>query len=166
AAPALAELQLGVDGAEDLAPHLLGGLHLARDLVGPVVRHVAVRAGGAHARAVAVVDGGLEFLVDVVTHLVAADAELLGVGDLQGGVEAAPEHDAGDEPAQGQEAQAEVDAGRAQGAPPGFQPPSRAPPPAHWRCSISCRSRVSMSTNSLATSGVASVCTTWHCMQK
>ena len=40
----VAELLLRVDGAEDLAPDLLGGLHLAGDLVGPVVRHVAVGA--------------------------------------------------------------------------------------------------------------------------
>src|SRR3546814_5434449 len=48
--PVVQELPAGVDGAEDVPPHLLGCLHLAGDLVGPVVRHVAVRAGGAHAR--------------------------------------------------------------------------------------------------------------------
>src|SRR3546814_6859187 len=55
--PVVQELPAGVDGAEDVPPHLLGCLHLAGDLVGPVVRHVAVRAGGAHARTVAEVYG-------------------------------------------------------------------------------------------------------------
>src|SRR5687767_3913280 len=60
------ELLLGADGAEDLAPHLLRRLHLARELVGPVVRHMAIRARGAHAGAVGVVDGGLELREDVL----------------------------------------------------------------------------------------------------
>ena len=34
---------------------------------------------------------------DVVAHLVAAGAELLGVGQFQRGIETAPEDDAGDE---------------------------------------------------------------------
>src|SRR3546814_4930497 len=68
-------------------PHLLGCLHLAGDLVGPVVRHVAVRAGGAHARTVAEVYGARQLLVDVGLHLVTGDAEGLGVGQLQRGVE-------------------------------------------------------------------------------
>ena len=50
---------------------------------------------------------------DVVAHLVAAGAERLGVGHLHRGVEAAPEHDAADEAAERQEAQAEVHAGPA-----------------------------------------------------
>ncbi len=50
------ELFTRVDGAEEMSPHLLGCLHLAGDLVGPVVRHVTVGAGGAHAGAVGVVD--------------------------------------------------------------------------------------------------------------
>src|SRR5690606_105383 len=60
--PLVEELLAGIDGAENLAPDLLGGLHLARDLVGPVVRDMAVRAGGAHAGAVGVVDRGLQLL--------------------------------------------------------------------------------------------------------
>src|SRR5690606_33845087 len=101
------ELLAGVDGPEDLAPHPLGGLHLARDLVGPVVRHVAVGTGGAHAGTVAVVDGGLELLEYVVAHLVAAGTERLGVGGVHGGVESTPKQHPGQEPAQGQEAQAQ-----------------------------------------------------------
>src|SRR3546814_15613064 len=66
---------------------LLGCLQLAGDLVGPVVRHVAVRAGGAHARTVAEVYGARQLLVDVGLHLVTGDAEGLGVGQLQRGVE-------------------------------------------------------------------------------
>ena len=50
--PVIQELLPGVDRAEDLAPDFLRGLHLAGDLVGPVVRNVAVGAGRADARAV------------------------------------------------------------------------------------------------------------------
>ena len=103
--------------AEDLAPDLLRGLHLARDLVGPVVRHVAVRARRAHAGAVGVVDGGLQLREHVVAHLVAAGAERLGVGQLQRGIEAAPEDDAGDEAAEHQKAEAEHRARPAQHVP-------------------------------------------------
>src|SRR6185369_6206900 len=38
--PVIEELLARVDGAENLAPDLLRGLHLAGDLVGPVVRDV------------------------------------------------------------------------------------------------------------------------------
>ena len=72
-----------------------------------VMRHVAVGTGGTHARAVGVVDGRFQFLKDIVAHLVAADAEFLGVGRFQGGVEASPEHDPGQEPADGEKAEAE-----------------------------------------------------------
>ena len=45
--PVIEELAARVDGAEDLAPDFLRGLHLAGDLVGPFVRDVAVGTGGA-----------------------------------------------------------------------------------------------------------------------
>src|SRR5215203_4683144 len=66
-----------------------------------------VRAGRAHARAVGEVDRALQLLEDVGLHLVAAHAELLGVGGLQDRVESAPEEHAGDEPAERQEGEAE-----------------------------------------------------------
>ena len=77
--PVIVEFFAGVDGAEQVAPDFLGSLHLARDLVGPVVRHVAVRASGAYAGSVAVVDRGLEFLEHVVLHFVAGRAESLSL---------------------------------------------------------------------------------------
>src|SRR6516225_1697638 len=55
--PRVDELVAGVDRAEQVAPDLLGGLHLARDLVGPVVRDMAVRAARAYAGAVSEMDG-------------------------------------------------------------------------------------------------------------
>jgi hypothetical protein len=85
------EFFLGVDGAHDLSVDLLGGLHLADDLVGPVLGHMAVGTGGAHPGAVGVVDGLLVFLIDVVPHFVARDTEVHLVGRFHGGVEAAPE---------------------------------------------------------------------------
>ncbi|MCY1308883.1 hypothetical protein D9M70_589250 [compost metagenome] len=111
------ELLAGADGAEDLAPDLLGGLHLACDLVGPLVRHMAIRAGRAHPGSVAVVDGVLQFDEHVVTHLMAGDAEFLGIADLQRGVETAPENHPGDKPAEGEKTQAVVHAGTTQDGP-------------------------------------------------
>src|SRR5687767_7125777 len=49
--PFCEELLARVDRAEEPAPHLLRRLHLARHLVGPVVRHVAVGADRAYAGA-------------------------------------------------------------------------------------------------------------------
>src|SRR5215831_9097827 len=43
------EFFAGIDGAENLAPDFLRRLHLARDLVGPVVGNVTVGTAGAHA---------------------------------------------------------------------------------------------------------------------
>src|SRR6185436_15753318 len=106
--PLALELLGRVDGAEDLAPDFLRGLDLARHLHRPFVRHVAVGALRAYARAVGEVDGVLELRERVVAHLVAAGAEGLGIGEFHGGVEAAPEDDAADEPAHREEAQAEV----------------------------------------------------------
>src|SRR5690606_31262031 len=115
------ELLTCVDGAEDLAPDLLRGLHLAGDLVGPFMGNVTVRAGGAHAGAVAVVDGFLDLHVHVVFHFIACNAEGLGVGGYQRGVETAPEDDASKETAQDKNAQAVMHAGAAQYTPVAFE---------------------------------------------
>ena len=53
------------DRAEDVAPDFLRGLHLARDLAGPLVRHMAVRAAGADAGPIGEVDRALQLLVDI-----------------------------------------------------------------------------------------------------
>jgi integrase len=50
------ELVARVDGAEELAPDFLGCLHLAGDLVRPLVGDVAIGTGRPHARAVREVD--------------------------------------------------------------------------------------------------------------
>src|SRR5829696_3870930 len=104
--PMILKLLPGIDRAEDLAPDFLRGLHLAGDLVGPLVRHVAVRTTGADARTVREVRGVLQLLEYVVAHFVARGAELLGVGDFKRGVEGAPEQDAADEAAEREEAEA------------------------------------------------------------
>ena len=62
-----------VDGAENRAPHFLGGLNLAGNLVGPVVRHMAIRASGAHAGTVGVMNGRLQFDKNVVAHFMDRD---------------------------------------------------------------------------------------------
>jgi hypothetical protein len=56
---------------------------------------MAVGTDGAHAGAVAVMDGLLVFLIDVVAHLVTADAELQVLVASIAGVESTPEEDAG-----------------------------------------------------------------------
>ena len=96
--PIRLELLLGIDGAHQLAPQLGAGLDLAYDLVRPVLGHMAVRTGGSHAGAIAVVDGLLVLLVHVVTHLMARDTELHRVGGFHGSVETTPEKDTCDEP--------------------------------------------------------------------
>src|ERR1700751_1187028 len=68
--PLVHEFFSGVDEAEQMTPDLVGGLHLARDLVGPVVRNVAIRAGGADAGAVGEMDRRFQFGEHVVAHLV------------------------------------------------------------------------------------------------
>src|SRR3954470_22331133 len=102
-----------VDRAEDLAPDFLRGLHLAGDLVGPVVRNMAVGTAGADARTVREVRGVLQLLEHVVAHFVARGAELFGVGDFERGVESAPEQYAADEAAQREETEAQMRAGAA-----------------------------------------------------
>src|ERR1700746_3726965 len=73
------ELLARVDEPEQMTPDLFRGLHLARDLVGPVVRHVAVRTACADAGAVGEMDRRFQLLENIVTHLVATGAELFGV---------------------------------------------------------------------------------------
>src|SRR6188508_2692150 len=102
------ELLLGGDAAEDMGPDFLGSLDLARDLHGPFVRYVAVRALCAHARAIGEVNGLLQLRIQEGLVAVAAGAEGFRVGGFQRGVEAAPEDDAADEAADGEEAEAEV----------------------------------------------------------
>jgi hypothetical protein len=84
-------------GAEDLSPYLLGGLGFPRDFVGPFMGHVTIGTGSTHTGPIGVMDSGFQFLVDIVTHFVTADAKCFGVGGLQSGVKTAPENDSGDE---------------------------------------------------------------------
>lgn len=115
------ELLRRVDGAHELAVEFVGGLDLPRHLVHPVLGHVAVGTDGAHPGAVLVVDGLLVFLIDRVAHLVAGDAELQLVGRFHGGVEAAPEDNAGEESDHQQGQQGIFGAGPAQGGPQAFR---------------------------------------------
>ncbi len=115
--PLLQKFRAGRNRAEDLAEHLVRSLHLARDLVGPIVRHMTIGAARAHARAVREMHRLHQLLIDVVVHFVAGGAELLGVGDFESGVEAAPEDNAADKAAQCQKAEAQMRA-RAADDPP------------------------------------------------
>src|SRR5262245_43903484 len=175
--PVVDEFFAGVDGAEQMAPDLLRGLHLAGDLVGPVMRHMAVRAACAHAGAVGEVDGGFQLLKHVVVHLVTGGAEFFRVGELKRGVEGAPEDDAGDEARHNQYAEPEHRARPPQHAP---ELECKIPDPdektrarfgaihrAHRRPPGAARlSMVSMSTKSLLTGGLEVLCGTWHSVQK
>ena len=49
--PIIEEFLARADRAEEVSPDLLGGLHFSGDLVGPVVRHMAVGATCANAKA-------------------------------------------------------------------------------------------------------------------
>lgn len=122
-------------------------------------------------------DRAFEILEDIVAHLVAGDAKDLLVGQLEGGVEAAPENDAGNEATQYERPETEHRAG-----PPQYAPefpakvvkpaPERGPLGArgvgHFRRSPAvARSRtVSTSTNVFCTGAFTTCCGTWHCSQK
>src|SRR5688572_2868577 len=104
-------------------------------------------------------DGGLDLLVHVVAHHVAADAELLGVGDFHRGVEAAPEDHARGKAADHQEAEAVV------GARPGDRAPIADRQVPHYFLFFLIM--VSTSRKRFFTAGsTPSICTTWHCSQK
>ncbi|MNI72948.1 hypothetical protein D3C73_1289170 [compost metagenome] len=79
--------------------------------------HVTIRATRTHARAVGVVDGVLQFDKHVIAHLVAGNAEFLGVRQFQCRVESPPENDPGDKTAQCQKTQAEIHTRPTQDAP-------------------------------------------------
>ena len=68
----------------------IGGADLADDLVHPVPGHMAVRAYSPDPGAVGVMDGVFIFPVDVVSYLMAGNAEGLGIGQFHGPVESSP----------------------------------------------------------------------------
>ena len=157
--PLLLKFFARINRAKDLAPDFLRGLHLAGDLVGPVMRHVAVRAGGAYARTVGVMRRPLQLLIHIVMHLVAAGAELLGIGHFQRSVETTPEDHAAEKAAERQHAEADM-RGRPAGDPP--EPEQFRQPPFHEPHLPSSF----MSVKVFGTSGRASVWVTWQAVQK
>src|SRR5258705_612324 len=175
--PVIDELLAAIDAAEQMAPDFLGGLHLARDLVGPVVRDMTIGAARPHAGAIGEMDGRFQFREHIIAHLMAAGAELLGVGQFQRGVEAAPEHHTCNEPRKHQHPEPEHRTRPAQHIPqfddetpcPYQRGPARLcrvdrthrRPPGAARLSM-----VSISTKSLVTGGVTTFCGTWHSVQK
>src|SRR3569623_313921 len=62
-------------------------------------------------------NGALQFLIDVVMHLMTRHAELLSVGQFKRRVERAPEHDTAQKTAKGEKAEAEIHAR------PAYDPP-------------------------------------------
>ena len=74
---------------------LVGCLNLPRNFVDPSLRHMAVRARGAHAGAVGIMDRLLVFLIDVVLHFMTCNAEFFVIGQFQRPVETSPEHNSG-----------------------------------------------------------------------
>src|SRR5690348_12764171 len=133
------------------------------------MRHVAIRAGSTHARAVGIVNRRLELGKHVVAHLVAAGAERLGVGQLEGGVERAPENNARQEAAEHQHAEAKDRTGAPEHVPQVDDKAARALPPRRTRLAVVAHrgapgsvrgSRESMSTKSLPTGGLVTCCGT------
>ena len=91
------ELLSRVDDTKNLAPHFLGGLHLACNLVRPIMWNMAIGTMRPHARPVGIVNGCLQLLEYVVSHFMARDAEGLGIGEFKCRVESAPEDDSRNE---------------------------------------------------------------------
>src|SRR5690554_4845520 len=106
-------------------------------------------------------DCSLQLLVGVAIHLVTTYAELLGVGHLKRRVETTPKDDPGYKAAEGQKTEAVVHTGLAQQIPVELQP-------FHHQRSPLLEARITSSTalKSDSTSGWASVCGTWHWVQK
>ena len=82
-------------------------MYFAGDLVCPVMEHVAIGTMRTYARPVGVVRGGLELLEHVRSHFAARGATDLGVRQLQGGVEGAPEYDPRNKSGQHQKSECE-----------------------------------------------------------
>src|SRR5262245_38729042 len=68
-----------IDCAEKLSPHLLRGLHLACNLVGPFVRYMAIGAARAHARSIVIVDSCFQLLKDIGAHFMTGGAKGLRI---------------------------------------------------------------------------------------
>src|SRR6516162_1996964 len=163
--PLVDEFFAGVDEAEKMAPDLLGGLHLARDFVRPVVRNVTIRASGPDPGAIGKVDRRSQFLKHVIVHLVAARAKFFGVGQFECRVEGAPEDHACGKAREHQNAEPEHRA-RADQYDPEFAEKSPGPPPKGWARALFFEhthrrppgaarlSMVSTSTKSLLTGGL------------
>src|SRR5450631_890133 len=91
------KLGFGVDGAHQLMIELVARLDLTRHLVYPVLRHMTIRADCPYAGAIGIVHRAQILLIDIVVHLVAADAKRFGIGRFKARIEASPEDDSGDE---------------------------------------------------------------------
>src|SRR4030095_1041790 len=68
-----------IDCAENLSPHLLRGLHFARNLVGPFVRYMAIGAARAHARSIVIVHGCFQLFEDIGAPFMTGGAEGLSI---------------------------------------------------------------------------------------
>ena len=79
-----------VDRTDKLMEQLVSGADFAYYFMRPILGNMAVRAGCPHAAAVSIVDRLAVFLKHVIPHLMATNAEALGIGRFQCGVEAAP----------------------------------------------------------------------------
>ncbi|MNE65915.1 hypothetical protein D3C80_1614370 [compost metagenome] len=93
--PVLVKLLRRIDQAERLGVQFLAGLQFAQHFRCPLVRHVAIRASGAHAAAVVVMHRTHVFLIHVFAHFVAADTKLLGIRRFHTGIKTAPEDNPG-----------------------------------------------------------------------
>ena len=69
--PVLFELLRCVDGAENVAKQLVRSLDFSSYLIDPLLGNMAIRAYGANARSILVVDGLLQFLINIIAHLMA-----------------------------------------------------------------------------------------------
>jgi len=102
-------------------------------------------------------DGALQLLEHIIAHLMTRDAERLGVGRFERGVEGSPEQNAADETAEREEAEAEIHARPADDSPGRREPLLQ---PLHRRRSLLSLPIVDMSSNVFGTKSLASVCCT------
>lgn len=69
---------------------LICGSDFSRNLMYPFLWHMTVRAGGPYTGAVFIMDGLAIFLIDIVPHDMTRNTEILGIGQLERPVKAAP----------------------------------------------------------------------------
>src|SRR4051812_20821163 len=100
------KLSPGVDRPKDLAPDLLGSLHFTGDLVGPLMRHVAIGAGGPPPGTVGKINRAVYFLIDFVVLFMTQSKKPLSFSEFKCGLKSPQKQPPADKSAKCKESEA------------------------------------------------------------